>query len=148
MLHTASEVISFAKKLENESAKFYEDLSKRYAKDVDVLLSFAKENGKNVVQIERAYYGVITDALEGCFAFNINPDDYAFKTEPAEGVSYSDALDKAIELEEKVGEFYTVAAEQSKSLMADVPRAFEMVAKKRNNRKAKLKSFIIGGKEA
>ena len=148
MLHTASEVISFAKKLENESAKFYEDLSQRYAKDVDVLLSFANENGKNVVQIERAYYGVITDALEGCFAFNINPDDYAFKTELAEGVSYSDALDKAIELEEKVREFYTVAAEQSKSLMADVPRAFEMVAKKRNNRKAKLKSFITGEKEA
>ena len=148
MLHTASEVISFAKKLENESAKFYEDLSQRYAKDVDVLLSFAKENGKNVVQIERAYYGVITDAIEGCFAFNINPDDYAFKTELAEGASYSDALDKAIELEEKVGEFYTVAAEQSKSLMADVPRAFEMVAKKRNNRKAKLKSFITGEKEA
>jgi len=148
MLHTASEVLTLAKKLENESAKFYEDLSQRYAKDVDVLLSFAKENGKNVVQIERAYYGVITDAIEGCFAFNINPDDYAFKTELAEGASYSDALDKAIELEEKVGEFYTVAAEQSKSLMADVPRAFEMVAKKRNNRKAKLKSFITGEKEA
>jgi len=148
MLHTASEVLTLAKKLENESAKFYEDLSQRYTKDVDVLLSFAKENGKNVVQIERAYYGVITDAIEGCFAFNINPDDYAFKTELAEGASYSDALDKAIELEEKVGEFYTVAAEQSKSLMADVPRAFEMVAKKRNNRKAKLKSFITGEKEA
>ncbi len=148
MLHTASEVLTLAKKLENESAKFYEDLSQRYAKDVDVLLSFAKENGKNVVQIEKAYYGAITDAIEGCFAFNINPYDYTFKTELAEGASYSDALDKAIELEEKIGEFYTVAAEQSKSLMADVPRAFEMVAKKRNNRKAKLKSFITGEKEA
>ena len=135
-LNTASATISFAKKLEEDSAKFYRDLAQRHVKDRDIFLSFAKENGKNIVQVERAYYGVITDALEGCFAFNINPDDYAFKTELAEGVSYSDALDKAIELEEKVGEFYTVAAEQSKSLMADVPRAFEMVAKKRNNRKA------------
>ena len=141
MLHTASEVISFAKSLEDESAKFYEDLSQRYAKDVDVLLSFAKENRKNVVQIERAYYGVITDAIEGCFAFNINPDDYEFKTELAEGASYSDALDKAIELEEKIREFYTDAAEQSKSLMADVPRAFMMVAKKRGNRVAELRSL-------
>ena len=148
MLHTASEVISFTKKLENESVKFYEDLSQRYAKDKDVFVSFAEENRKNVVQIERVYYGVISDAIEGCFAFDINPDDYAFKTELAEGTSYSDALDKAIELEEKIGEFYTVAAEQSKSLMADVPRAFEMVAKKRNNRKGKLKSFITGEKEA
>ena len=142
MLHTASEVITLAKKFENESAKFYEDLSQRYAKDVDVLLSFAKENGKNVVQIERAYYGVITDAIEGCFAFNINPDDYAFKTELAEGASYSDALDKAIELEEKIGKFYTVAAEQSKSLMADVPRVFTMVAKKRAKRRPELRSLL------
>ncbi len=141
MLHTASEVISLARKLENESAKFYEGLSRRYPKDEDVLLSFVKENGKNVVQIERAYYGVISDAIEGCFAFNINPDDYAFKTELTEGASYSAALDKAIELEEKIGEFYTVAAEQSKSLMADVPRAFIMVVKKRGNRVAKLRSL-------
>jgi len=145
MLHTASEVISFAKKLENESAKFYEDLSRRYAKDEDVLLSFAKENRKNVVQVERAYYGVITDAIEGCFAFNINPDDYAFKTELAEGASYSDALDKAVEIEEKIIKFYSDAAEQSKSLMADVPRAFMMVAKKRDNRRAMLKSLLGRG---
>ena len=147
-LNTASATISFAKKLEEDSAKFYRDLAQRHVKDRDIFLSFAKENGKNIVQVERAYYGVITDALEGCFAFNINPDDYAFKTELAEGASYSDALDKAIELEGKIGGFYAVAAEQSKSLMADVPRAFEMVAKKRNNRKAKLKSFITGEKEA
>jgi len=148
MLHTASSVISFAKSLEAESAKFYQALSQRYAEAKDALLPFAKENEKNVVQIERAYYGVISDAIEGCFAFNINPDDYAFKTELAEGASYSDALDKAIELEDKIVKFYTDAAEQSKSLMADVPRAFEMVAKKRNNRRAKLKSFITGEKEA
>ena len=140
-LHTASETISFAKKLENESAKFYEDLSQRYAKNVDVLLSFAKENGNNVVQIERAYYEVITDAIEGCFAFNINPDNYTVETTLADDVSYSDALDKAIELEEKIAEFYTDAAEQSKSLMADVPRAFMMVARKRGNRVAKLRSL-------
>jgi hypothetical protein len=36
--------------------------------------------------------------------------------------------------------FYSDAAEQSKSLMADVPRAFKMVAKKRNLRKEKLYS--------
>ena len=141
MLHTASEIISLARKLENESAKFYEGLSRRYPKDEDVLLSFVKENGKNVAQIERAYYGVISDALESCFAFSINPDDYAFKTELTEEASYSAALDKAIDLEEKIGEFYTVAAEQSKSLMADVPRAFMMVVKKRGNRVAKLRSL-------
>ncbi|NIO21991.1 MAG: hypothetical protein GTN76_14990, partial [Candidatus Aenigmarchaeota archaeon] len=75
-LHTTSETISFAKRLEDEAATFYGDLSQRYAKDKDVFLFFAKENGKNVVEIERAYYGVITDAIEGCFAFDIDPDEY------------------------------------------------------------------------
>jgi len=141
-LNTASATISFAKKLEEDSAKFYEDLSRRYVKDVDVLLSFAKENSKNIVQVERVYYGVITDAIEGCFAFNMNPDDYAFKTELAEGTSYSDALAKAVEMEEKIIKFYSDAAEQSKSLMADVPRAFTIIAKKRDNRRAILKSLL------
>jgi rubrerythrin len=141
-LHTASEVIGFAKKLENESAKFYEDLSQQYVKGKDIFLSFAKENEKYVIQIERAYYGVITDAIEGCFAFDINPDDYTFKTELAENASYSNALDKAIEIEEKIIKFYSDAAEQSKSLLADVPRHFVMVAKKRNNRIPKLRALI------
>jgi len=141
-LNTCSQVISLTKEFESESAKFYEELSRRYAKDADILLSFAKENRKNIVQIERAYYGVISDAIEGCFAFNIDPDDYAFKTELPEKTSYSDALGKAIEMEEKIIEFYSDAAEQSKSLMADVPRAFVMVAKKRDNRGAILKSLL------
>jgi len=144
-LNTASAAISFAKKLEEDSAKFYEDLSQRYAKDVDVLLSFAKENRKNIVQVERAYYGVISDAIEGCFAFNIDPDEYTFKTELAEGASYSDALAKAAGMEEKVIKFYSDAAEQSKSLMADVPRAFMLVVKKRDNRRAMLKSLLGKG---
>jgi len=144
-LHTASEVISFAKKLENDSAKFYQNLSQSYAKDEDVFLFFIKENEKNVVQTERVYYGVITDAIEGCFAFNIDPDEYMFNTALAANASYSDALEKAVEMEQKIIKFYSDAAEQSKSLMADVPRAFAMIVKKRNKREPKLRSLF--GKE-
>ena len=140
-LHTASETISFAKRLENESVEFYEDLSQRYIKDKDLFLSFIKENGKNVVQIERTYYGVITDAIEGCFAFDIESDEYAIETTLAENAGYYDALGKAIEIEEKIGKFYTDAAEQSKALMADVPRTFVRIAKKRGERIAKLKTL-------
>jgi len=144
-LHTASEVISFAKKLENESASFYEDLAQRYTKYKDELLFFAKENGRNIVQIERAYYGVISDAIEGCFAFDIESDEYTFKTELAGKASYSDILNRAAEIEKKVMKFYSDAAEQSKSLLADVPRAFTLIAKKRGNRESKLKLLL--GKE-
>ena len=137
-LQTASAVISFAKKLEDESAKFYEDLSQRYAKDKDVFLAFVRENGKNVMQIERVYYEVITDAIEGGFAFNLNPDKYTLETELAENTRYSATLNQAIAMEEKIVKFYSEAAEQAKSLLADLPRAFTMVAKKRGNRRTKL----------
>jgi len=141
-INTASATISFAKKLEEDSAKFYEDLHQRYPKGEDVFLTFVKENRKNVVQIERAYYGVISDALEGCFAFNMNPDEYTLKTELAEEASFSVALDKAVEIEERVIKFYSDAAEQSKSLMADVPRAFTLIARKRESRELKIKSLL------
>ena len=141
-LQTASSAISFAKSLEDGSARFYEDLAQRYAEGKDTFLSFAKENGKNVVQIERAYYGVITDAIEGCFAFDIEPDEYTFRTELAENASYSDALDIAVEMEEKIIKFYSDAAEQSRSLMADVPRTFAIIAKKRGSRKLRLRLLL------
>lgn len=144
-LNTASEVISFTRKLEEDSAKFYEDLAQPDTKDGETLLSLAKENRKNIIQIERAYYGVITDALEGCFAFNINLDEYAFQTELSEKASYAEALASAIAMEEKIRKFYSDAAEQSKSLMADVPRAFAMIAKKRDNRISTLKSLLGEG---
>jgi hypothetical protein len=142
IINTCSGAMSFAKELENESAQFYQNLSQRFVKDKEVFLSFSKENGGYIIQIERAYYGVITDAIEGCFAFHINPEEYAIKTELAEKASYSEALIKAIEIEEKIIKFYLDAAEQSKSLMADVPRAFRMVVKKRNNRQSTLKALL------
>ena len=93
-------------------------------------------------QIERAYYGVITDMIEGCFAFNLNPEDYQVKAAPSKDASYSDALKEALAIEEKILKFYGVAAEQSRHLMADVPRNFTLVAKKRNERIPKLKALL------
>jgi len=140
-IHTASEGITLARKLENDSAKFYEEIAQKYTRDAETFLSFARDNKKNITQIERAYYGVITDAIEGCYAFNINPDNYTFKTAIPEGASYTDTLNQAAEMEEKIIKFYTDAAEQSKSLMADVPRNFTIVARKRNNRIPQLQSL-------
>ena len=140
-LQTASETISFIKELEEKAAKFYEDLPKKYSNDEDVWLTFAKENRKYATQVQRAYQFVITDAIEGCYAFELDSDDYTFETELPANANYSDALDKAVEIEEKILKFYKVAAEQSMDLMADVPRNFVIVAKKRSNRIPKLKSL-------
>jgi len=140
-LQTASSCISFAKELEEQSAKFYQGLSQRYAEGEDIFLSFAMKNKKNGVQIERVYYEVITDAIEGCFAFEIDSGEHEIDTSLEDKASYSDALAKAIEIEEKMKRFYEDAAEQSKSLMADVPRVFVLIATKRGERIAKLEAL-------
>jgi len=141
-ISTCSGAISLSRELENESAKFYQELTKKYEQDKDLLLGFATENKKYISQIERAYYGVITDAIEGCFAFDLNPEDFQVKAAPSKDASYSDALKEALAIEEKILTFYGVAAEQSKHLMADVPRSFTLVAKKRNERIPKLKALL------
>jgi rubrerythrin len=146
VINTCSQAISLAKELEEQSAKFYENFSKKSTEAGDLFLSFAKENGKFVTQVQRAYYGVITDAFEGCFAFDMNPEVYVLDTDLKDETGHDRALAKALTIEEKIIDFYTTAAEQSKSLMADVPRAFTLVAKKRNKRLATLKSLIEKGR--
>jgi len=140
-INTCSEAISLARELEKGSAEFYKSLAERTTDNRALFLSFAEENEKYVKQIERAYYGVISDALEGCFAFSLNPEDYSLETGLAENATLAEAIQCAMKIEEKIIEFYNVAAEQSKSLMADVPRAFKLVIKKRSKRQSTLMSL-------
>jgi hypothetical protein len=141
IIHTASEGITLARKLENDSARFYEDMAQKYNKEAETLKSFAQENKKYIAQIDRAYYGVITDAIEGGYAFNLDTDKYALKAEIPANAAYADALKQALEMEDSIVAFYTEAAKQSGGLMADVPRTFLLVAKKRAARIEKLKQL-------
>ncbi len=142
IINTCSGAISLSRELERGSAQFYKNLAERTADNKDLFLSFAEENEKYVKHIERTYYGVITDALEGCFAFSLNREDYFLETELAGNATLKEAIQGAMKIEEKIIEFYNVAAEQSKSLMADIPRAFKLVVKKRSKRQSTLKSIL------
>ena len=141
-INTCSGAISLSRELENQAATFYTELSQRFELNKDLFIGFANENLKFVKQIERAYYGVITDAIEGCFAFNLNEEEYHVKTALSEKMSSSDAVTEALKIEENLLNFYRTAAEQSKHLMADVPRSFNLVAKKRTERIPKLKALL------
>jgi rubrerythrin len=142
IINTSSGAISFARDLEGKSAKFYKDLAQKFPENKNLFLSFVKENNDFITQIERAYYGVITDAIEGCFAFNLNLENYVLETEIGDNTSYAEALNRVLKIEETIIKFYLDAADQSRSLMADVSRAFRFVAKKRSNRQAMLKSML------
>jgi len=141
IIHTCSEGITLSKKLETDSAALYEAMAKQFSGDAETFLALAKENKKNIVQVERAYFGVISDAIEGCYAFNLNTDDFTINTGVKASTARAEALKQAIKVEEKIIQFYTDAAEQSAPLMADVPRTFSIIAKKRNARLTKLNSL-------
>jgi len=138
---TCSAIISFAEKLEDNSLKFYEELAEKYTEGKETFLAFAKESRMNKVLVTRTYQETITDAIEACF-IQINLSDYLAETTWKEGMSYHDALKRAIELEEKATKFYLDVAERAKSLLATIPRAFRKVAERRNNHKLKLKSLL------
>jgi rubrerythrin len=140
-IHTTSEGITLAKKLENDAATFYEALAKKFPEKAETFQNFAKENKKYIMQTERCYYEVITDAIEGCFAFQIEPKNYALDTALPKTATLKAAVKKALEVEDTIIRFYTDAAEQSKSIMADVPRLFSLIARKRAARVAALKSL-------
>jgi len=141
-LNTASAVISFAKELEENSIKYYEKLIQKFPQSKGTFLSFIKENKRNIISVQRVYQEVITDAIEGCFSFEgLDTNDYKFNTDLPTKTNYTEALKNAIEVEEKIQKYYSDSAEMSKSLMADIPRVFERIAKKRDKRMMQLELF-------
>ena len=142
-LNTAAAVITFASRLESESAKFYRDGAARYKEARETFLFLAQENEKIEKLVKQTYYGVISDALEACFSFEgLNEDEYLIQTELPGGTGYTDMLKKSIDLEEKIQKFYQKAGALSKGLLPDVPRALEKTARKREERKLKLNSLL------
>jgi rubrerythrin len=141
-LNTASAVISFAHEIEEDGVSVYENLAQRFPEHSDLFLSFAAENHKNIKNVERTYYSVVTDALEGCFSFKLDSSKYDFEKATRLKSTFKDEIQHALDIEEKTVAFYTAAADQSKSLIADVSRAFTLVARKRGERLETLREFI------
>ena len=143
-LNTASAIISFYAKLEDQTANFYEQLAsvESYSAGKETFHDLAKENRGHRELVERTYREVITDALEACFAFSMNESHYIIDTAIAKEQSYPDVIRKAIEIEEKHYRFCLDASEKSKSLMSDLPQIFGRVAKKKLSRVARLRSLL------
>jgi hypothetical protein len=140
-LSTASETISFLRELETKSAAFYDSMAKAHSAEEALFLNLAKENRKNISNIERTYSEVITDALEGCFAFDIDRSEYEIPDSTAKG-NYVEDLTASMGMEERITRFYVAAAAQSKCLMADVPRVMERIVKLRAGRQKRLAELL------
>ena len=140
---TASMVITFAGNLEDSTASFYEDLAELHEEQGQMYLGFAKDSRKAKVLVVRTYQETITDALEACFCFEgMSLENYNADSLLPAGISPSDALRRAIVLEDTAIGFYTEAAERSASYLATIPGAFRRAAKTRSRRKLKLEALL------
>ena len=144
-LHTASAIISFHSRLEDQTAKFYSAVSEneKYSDGRETFLAFAKENKKQNAMIRRTYQEVITDAFEACFSFtNLHEDEYRIDNELTDDLSYVEVLEKAINIEEKSDTFCTQVSEKSEALLPGITQAFKRVAKSKMKRKLLLQSLL------
>jgi len=135
-LNTMAAVMSFVSQIEEDGASFYEKCAGQYPDRKDTFLSWSKENRKFEKNIKRTYFGVITDTLESNYAFEgLDTDDYAFEAGLPADAEPSAVAKQAQDMEEKIKGFYLRAAELSEGLMADIPRLFRKIAKKREDRR-------------
>jgi hypothetical protein len=140
---TASMIVSFSKKLEDETAAFYQQLAGRFAEQGDAFAKAAEDAQKHKTWIVRTYQETISDALEACFCFQgMNLREYDVQTALAADEGLADALQRAVALEEVAISFYLEVAERSQSLLATIPAAFKRVAKKRTARRSQWEALI------
>lgn len=146
LLTTTSAVITFVTKLEEETANVYQRLAREYPEGRNAFLSFSQENLKNKTRVERTYYSVISDALEACFSFGdgVVTDAYATKMGLDANTHYSDVLKGVLRMEETFIKLYVDLATLAKGLMADIPRVFILIARKREARITSLRTLAEG----
>lgn len=146
-LNTASAVVSYYTRMEDEISRFYEELAAKIESPEgrEAFAAFAKESKKHRDMVERAYRHVVTDAFETGFTFaGLNDEDYRIDTHLVEDLQFSDALRMAIEVEEVSRRLCSNASEISRALLADIAQAFGWVAERKSKRKATLESLQNG----
>lgn len=144
-LNTMAAVMNFISGIESTSSAFYLTCLERYPQLKGKFLSLATENQKFERTIQQKYFGVITDAIEASFSFELlDTDDYDLEVALPENATLPEVLRRALEIEHTIIDFYLKAAEVSTGLMADIPRAFRKVAETRKERCLALESLGRG----
>ena len=143
-LCTTSETLSFIKDHERSLIDMYNRISERFPQynANGLLAASAKEIKGYIQELDRSYYSVITDALEGCFGFDLTAEKYSIDADTPDGLSGESCLQKAIAVETIMLALYEEAATQSGPLLADVPRSMRIIQRKRTKRLEGIKALI------
>ena len=140
-LKTASSVINYISTIEEQSADWYTHHARRHSELDKLFTAFAAENRKFGKRLKKAYYSGITDALETNFSFQ-GLEATVEVPDAIDSASPENLLARSLELEEKIQSFYLQAADLSKDLLADVPRAMERVGRARGKRLSEIQARL------
>ncbi len=130
--------------MEDEITRFYQTLTARdtFSQDQQTFHTFAQESQKHKKRVLRTYREIVSDALETSFSFTgIKTEDYSLDTELPPDITYEKALTKAEILEAISAKFCATAGQQSQSLLAGIPQAFQRIAKRKIERKQILNTL-------
>jgi len=141
---TAASVITYVSKIELDSAKLYEQWVGLFDRFRNSFEAFAKQNKKNEQRVKRAYYSVVSDALETGFCFKDLRADIVIP-EFSEEATVSEVLNSALKLEKEILDFYVKAANSSRALLADVSRQMDKVSQERTKRVEHLQALAATG---
>ena len=140
-LKTASSVINYISAIEGQSADWYAQHARKHADLEKLFTAFAAENKKFGKRLKKAYYSGVTDALETNFSFQgleatVNIPD------TVESASADQLLKNSFALETQIQSFYLKAADLSRNLLADLPRAMDRVGRARDKRLGALQALL------
>ena len=140
-LKTASSVINYISAIEGQSADWYAQHARKHSDLEKLFTTFAAENKKFGKRLKKAYYSGVTDALETNFGFQglkatVNIPD------TVESASADQLLNFSLTLENQIQSFYLKAADLSRNLLADLPRAMDRVGRARDKRLGSLQAML------
>ena len=140
-LKTASSVINYISTIEKQAAQWYAQHARRHSDLEKLFTAFAAENKKFGKRLQKAYYSGVTDALETNFSFQGLKGKVSIP-DAVESASVDQLLELSLELETQIQSFYLQAADLSRDLLADVPRAMDRVGRARDQRLGELQDRL------
>ena len=140
-LKTASSVINYISTIEKQSAQWYTQHAGKHSDLEKLFTTFAAENKKFGKRLQKAYYSGVTDALETNFSFQGLVGEVNMPA-AVESASVNQLLALSLELETQIQSFYLQAADLSRDLLADVPRAMDRVGRARAQRLGQLQERL------
>ena len=140
MLQTTSQLLSKHQAIEEKMADLFNSLAEKYPEHTQVFEKLAKDSLRHRDMALRAYREGVTDAFEVGFLANpLNPEDYLLK-EPMGALS--EDAGTMISNMEVVIRFCIDAANNTSTLLPDVPETFERLVKRKKRGIEQLKEIV------